>query len=587
MASNDGDKGLKKADGPNQSDKAKDRPEETRHVESTRKQEITLLEFLRKNGVSDSAGEANKGSQEDYEDETDSDRAITLLLRAEKESDLGARSKMIREAMMLDPNLVTHCPADFKEAITDLEKEDRLAILADVFRNLTECPMLLFAQDPSTLFVNGAITGEEAPQVLEIIKTEMPDCPLKQEYLSRLPRIIALREEGLDFDTRSATLKMPIGFRSHQKYKACDPKRYSTLSDELYEVGEIEESHRFLYLAVRMGPKNGRRQVRLLASLIQAGDFEAALKVLQPEAKFDPEEMAAVFSMIASLGDDESNKSEGAYRLQMTLMRQVLDYEGAEHLRGMRPLLDAVLASQEPTGEKVDETSGDSLWAHAVCLQNSGNYAGAIECMLKVKELTAENSDLLAYLGRLYSQNRQHSEALAPLKRAIEISPNNPVYRDFLGSALQLLGRHEEALEQFEAAENGSEDAVHCASMACSLMQLNRYEEADKKIEKARELSPDTAYYIVIQAVIAGSSGHQDEAYSLAEEALRKANGDIRTLDVLASIFNVLGEHERALKIIEQAITLKPKNEELLKTFDLISRRVPLSATDVIAKLRN
>ena len=570
MTSKEGDNESKIVGRPEDSDLGTGSTESESNAEDASEFVQSFLEFI----------------SEDEDDESDEakDRALMLLIEAEDVSNSADRARMIREAMALDLNLVTGCMPEFAEAIEKLEEEDLDAVLTEVFRNHNRSPLLPIYDDPSTLLVSGPIMGEDALRTIEIIKQEMPDCPLKKDYLKWLPRIIALREEGLDFSTRFERRKLPELFPRFLTYKVYHPKRYSVLSDELHAIGAVERSNKYLSLAVRLEPEKSRRRVRLIGSLIEAGDYETALNELQHELELDSESAEYITFTMEQL---ESDESELANRLYLTLTKLIVEYVDTEGFRMIRPMIDAALSSESPIEGVPDETNVGSLWAHALRLENAGNLPEAIEYLLKAKELPPEDGHLLAYLGKTYFLNGQCLEALEPLRRAVEIYPDNGTYRSVLGSALEEVGRHEEALEQYEASVKLDENYELYAQMVRNLMMLGRHEEANEKLEMARNLAPDNISYIANQALIVNLLGDKERATGLGEEALRKANKDTDVLDLVAFLFSLQGEHARALKVIEQAVALEPENEALLESFDTINRRVPPSATDITMKLRN
>lgn len=519
-------------------------------------------------------------------DEAELDKAFILLMDSKKVSNLTDRAMMLREAMALDPNLVTGCLADFAEAIEGLEKEDCHALLTEVFRNHSKYPSFILGEhDPSSLLVNGPVVGEDAHRLLETIKTEMPDCPLKEEYFEYLPRIIALREEGLDFDTRPDSLKLSRDrFPRYLRHRIYDPKRYSVLADELYEIGAIEESNRWLKLAVRLEPKKSSRRVRLVGVLIDAGEYEAALSELQHELKLDDD----YADYLATKADElEEESSEVGKKLFFTLIKLLGEHGNTEEYQSIKPMIEAALTSLSQSEVELDETNADSLWAYAVQMELAEKLPEAIQYVLKAREISPENGDMQGYLGRLYVLNGQYHKALEPMNRAVEIYPDNEEYRYWLGRSLEKAGRHEEALEQYEIALELDESDARYADMVKSLLILERLEEVDEKLEMARRLAPEKTRYTAFQALNAGRMGDDEKATSLAEDALHKANKDTLVFDIVASLFSLMGDRDRALKVIEQAITLEPDNEALLETFDRINRRIPVSADHIITKLRN
>jgi len=74
----------------------------------------------------------------------------------------------------------------------------------------------------------------------------------------------------------------------------------------------------------------------------------------------------------------------------------------------------------------------------------------AIEQCLQIEELAPDYADVTYNLGQLYLAASHSAEAVACLRRAVEINPYNADRRIALATALYEAGRNDEALQQLD-----------------------------------------------------------------------------------------------------------------------------------------
>lgn len=120
-------------------------------------------------------------------------------------------------------------------------------------------------------------------------------------------------------------------------------------------------------------------------------------------------------------------------------------------------------------------------------------------------------------------------EAVAPLQRALELTPADPRVLTKLGQVLSRLERREEAAELFRRlVEVAPHDADGHAFLAGELRWLGRTEEARASIDRALELDPDHIDARLTLMALEASSGTRIEI--AMEETLEQVGGDVRLL---------------------------------------------------------
>ncbi|MGH6630341.1 MAG: tetratricopeptide repeat protein, partial [Burkholderiales bacterium] len=98
----------------------------------------------------------------------------------------------------------------------------------------------------------------------------------------------------------------------------------------------------------------------------------------------------------------------------------------------------------------------------------------AIEQCRRIEELAPDYGDITFNLGQLYLTERQPSEALTYLQRAVEINPYSAAKRFALGAALAELGQPNGAREQLRAALRLSPAHRDAAALLAELDRATR-----------------------------------------------------------------------------------------------------------------
>jgi TolB-like protein/Tfp pilus assembly protein PilF len=109
------------------------------------------------------------------------------------------------------------------------------------------------------------------------------------------------------------------------------------------------------------------------------------------------------------------------------------DWETAE--RSMRRAVD------------LGPNSVDAHYVYAVLLMGMGRSSEGIEWIDRAVLLDPLSSGMHSMAGRIRYRARRYDEAIAPLKRAIELEPGNPLSYGRLIDVYLVQGRHSEALE--------------------------------------------------------------------------------------------------------------------------------------------
>ncbi len=128
-----------------------------------------------------------------------------------------------------------------------------------------------------------------------------------------------------------------------------------------------------------------------------------------------------------------------------------------------------------------------------VANERSKNWAQAEQDLKKALELSPDQPQVLNYLGYSWvDMGVNLDEGLEMIRKAVEQRPNDGYIVDSLGWAYYRLGRYDEAVEQLErAAELRPEDPVINDHLGDAYWQVGRKREATFQWNHARDLDPE------------------------------------------------------------------------------------------------
>ena len=164
----------------------------------------------------------------------------------------------------------------------------------------------------------------------------------------------------------------------------------------------------------------------------------------------------------------------------------------------------------------------------------------------KASELDPRLADAFFNLGAAYMEKRDYGAAIAPLKRALDLSPDLPAAHQLLGYALLAEGYAAEAIPHLEQV--GAQDALAIAQLETG--QLSEAVVNFNAVLAKRPNDPDLLYYL----------GHASGLLSKsAIDALISAQPDsARAHQALAENYFVLRQMPQAEKEYQEALRIRP-----------------------------
>ena len=191
---------------------------------------------------------------------------------------------------------------------------------------------------------------------------------------------------------------------------------------------------------------------------------------------------------------------------------------------------------QQPGEEEPElETPADYIQRAKHYGWTRNQYDKGLAILKEAARIFPDDASVFFELGNFHDHQKEHREAIDAFERALEIDPSNTLPMNNLCNAYRDAGKYDEAI---------------------ALVQ--------RWLELADDFERDSAYYGL--ALTQAAMGHFTEAERICREDV-SAENRMRELRSLGLNFSVLGRHEDAIRLLEEAREATP--DELHANFDL------------------
>lgn len=253
---------------------------------------------------------------------------------------------------------------------------------------------------------------------------------------------------------------------------------------------------------------------------------------------------------------EKYSSAVGFFNLATALQRQgPLGGDKARHLEGVIQAYRTAVRLR-PDFLQALQNLGNTLTM-------AGRHDEAIQTYQKVLEQDPLRPDILANMTLAAMGKGDFEQALAYAKKATEIDPNHAPAQNVLGLVLAHEGKIDEAIEAYQRAIAADPKHVHAIeNLFGILMAQARYGEAVDLLRDAMRNIPDDFELANNLAYILATCPRDDvrngpEAVEIALRVCRHSEyKEVKHLDTLAAAYARVGEFEKAVQTLQQAIDL-------------------------------
>jgi tetratricopeptide (TPR) repeat protein len=198
---------------------------------------------------------------------------------------------------------------------------------------------------------------------------------------------------------------------------------------------------------------------------------------------------------------------------------------------------------------------------------SNGNLASAESKFKQVIQL--KPTEFEAHIGLAFALNRlkKSEEAIAEIRRAREVAPTTPMALVVASNVLLEQGHIDEVINQAQQAlEIDPNFWVAHAWLGVANKKQKRYTEAISELKKAKQLVPTNLRPQQELALTFAEMGDRERTFELIDEMNRRFKNNPPTCLTLATIYNLLGEKNKALDSLEEALEEREPQLESLKS---------------------
>ena len=215
----------------------------------------------------------------------------------------------------------------------------------------------------------------------------------------------------------------------------------------------------------------------------------------------------------------------------------------------------------------------------ASALTELGRYDEARTAAGRCVELSPREPDYRLLLGDIAMRAKDYTGGEAHYLNALGVAPDSYRAHAGLGDVYEQQGRHQSALQEYEAALRATEgdsqinDDVKqqlLLSRANSLAGLKRYAEAEKIARDLLAKSPSNPMFLASLAQVLDAAGKHDEAISEYRAAIAKSDKDATLWGNLGWAQYNAEKYDDAIQSCHKALELDPKQSYVRFNLGLI-----------------
>lgn len=233
-----------------------------------------------------------------------------------------------------------------------------------------------------------------------------------------------------------------------------------------------------------------------------------------------------------------------------------------------------------------------NLIAKAKILINDGKANEALYYLQVAGKNNPEYADIHNYMGAALSLLGRYEEAIKSFLKSIELNPKYIEAHVNLGLTYSLIGKIEEAnkefaiVEELEISKSKTDKEIGFSAKAkisnlhkdlgLLYIEIKMYEEAVDEFRKALRLTPDFPDLSFYLAKALNEKGDVNEAINILENLIERKSDFISAYLLLGRCYYKTGNLKKAKDIWEEGYKLDPTNSKLSSYLNMLEGKVEL-----------
>lgn len=339
-----------------------------------------------------------------------------------------------------------------------------------------------------------------------------------------------------------------------------------TLANAYFNNKQPELAVEHYRKVLELEPGRGQVQLHLAIALVRGGELDLAVDELKDLLVTQPDlspARLALARLYREMGLSGLAEEQYQYLLDnqpdfvQAYVELGLLYEDRKEWQAAMTVFRKAL-SQQPLNF--------ALRHHiARVLVGMDDYDEALEELGLIVELNPDDFDARRKIGLIYLEQKRLDEAIKVFREILELKPDSESVRYYLGSTLERQEQWDAALEAFLGIDKESsfyEDSV--AHIGYIYLELGRIDDAILLLEERVENSdprPQVYYYLISLYL---SKGQMEKAMQTSDLATERYSESVDLLYQRGLVFERSGDHEQALAIMREVLSLEAEHAEAL-----------------------
>jgi tetratricopeptide (TPR) repeat protein len=306
---------------------------------------------------------------------------------------------------------------------------------------------------------------------------------------------VLLQKMGETYEALGEIAKAETLYKELRERFPKNPLPAAMLADLYLKQGRPKEAREHLEALKREDPTNPRPFHYLGLIAFEEQDYETAADdfshALLLNADYEPAyaDLAAARLSMEQPEPALETLNKARDRFPLNFRREFLAGIAESRLKRFEPAIARFQAAEKVAREKLPEALDFRFYFQAgSVLERGGHGPEAEKYLLKSIELKPDFDEALNYLGYMWADlGTNLPKALELIERAVKIEPENPAYLDSLGWVLFKMGKAREAVAPLEKAVQLSPepDAAVLDHLGDALLAANRPEDAREAWRKS------------------------------------------------------------------------------------------------------
>jgi protein O-GlcNAc transferase len=201
----------------------------------------------------------------------------------------------------------------------------------------------------------------------------------------------------------------------------------------------------------------------------------------------------------------------------------------------------------------------NSVLERGLHYHRQGDLAHAEKDYREILDAAPMHADALHLLGVLSNQKQDHQTAIDLIVRAVQIFPDQPIFRCNLGNAYRDSGLYEQAIACYQKALQIKSDLIEAyINMGIAYQQLADLDRAASAYQKAIMLKPDSAEAYYNLGNTFKEQGLLDESISCYQRSATLNPMLVESYYNQANILEKQGRFDEAIACLKHCIHFKP-----------------------------